>query len=323
MTTKIFFLSILAFCSILGCTQTNYVHYNGEKWEELKGNGNLKVITPSVTPFKVIILKDVNIKANILASHSNYAAALSIDENLASFFKLEQKGDTLTVYKDLSGGKYNRWISSNNITLDIKAPEIASIIMNGNSNINVRGIQQKDFALKNDGNGDIVLQGEAATFRLQSASNPKINGKDFLTTLAFISSKGNAKIIVNAPTIETQLSGNNQLYNIKDVNQKVDSNFDDEDKVQLKSITIKLKNNSILPQKITLISYRPDETGNGTRGFLMLPQSIKKVKFPVGTKLYLANTDQVNTVMSGAKITDQNPFLIVKEEDDGAIFKIK
>ena len=88
-------------------------------------------------------------------------------------------------------------------------------------------------------------------------------------------------------------------------------------------VSFKLKNNSLLPTKITMISYRPDETGNGTTGFFVGPYGTKTYQFPEGTKIYLANSDQVNTVMSGAKISDQQPFLVVKKEDEGKSFNIK
>lgn len=88
-------------------------------------------------------------------------------------------------------------------------------------------------------------------------------------------------------------------------------------------ISFKIKNNSLLPAKVTVISYRPDETGNGTSGCFIGPFGSRTLKFPVGTKIYLANSNQVNTVMSGASITDQPPFLIVKKEDAGITFPIK
>jgi hypothetical protein len=91
---------------------------------------------------------------------------------------------------------------------------------------------------------------------------------------------------------------------------------------QPKLIAFTLKNNSLLPAKLTVISYRPDETGNGTNGFLLWPYGTKTLKFPVGSKIYLASSGQVNTVMSGAKISDQPPFLTVKKEDADKVFKI-
>ncbi len=88
-------------------------------------------------------------------------------------------------------------------------------------------------------------------------------------------------------------------------------------------ISFKLKNNSILPKKITLISYQPDQTGNGTSGYMLLSFGTKNLQFPVGSKLYLANGKQVDVVMSGASIRDQKPFLVVKKEDEGKTFGIK
>ncbi len=86
-------------------------------------------------------------------------------------------------------------------------------------------------------------------------------------------------------------------------------------------VTIYLKNNSILPKKVTLISYQPGETGNGTSGFVLMPFASRKYTFTKGTKLYLAKQKQVDTVMGGGRLSDE-PFLIVKQEDDGKSFKI-
>ncbi len=72
-----------------------------------------------------------------------------------------------------------------------------------------------------------------------------------------------------------------------------------------------------------MISYRPDETGNGTNGFMMAPYGTKSFRFPEGSRIYLANNNQVNTVMSGASITDQPPFLLVNASSEGKVFLIK
>lgn len=88
-------------------------------------------------------------------------------------------------------------------------------------------------------------------------------------------------------------------------------------------ISFKIKNNSILPRKVTVISYRPDEPGNGTSGYFVGSYATRKLRFPIGTKIYLANSQQVDVVMSGARITDDLPFLIVNKEDEGKVFDIK
>ena len=88
-------------------------------------------------------------------------------------------------------------------------------------------------------------------------------------------------------------------------------------------ISFTLRNPSLLPQKITLISYKPGENGNGTTGFMMGPKGSKSFTFPAGTKLYLANSEEVDVVMSGKRIDSGKPFLVVKSEDAGKSFDVK
>lgn len=84
---------------------------------------------------------------------------------------------------------------------------------------------------------------------------------------------------------------------------------------QMATIRVRFRNNSILPRKIMLISYRPDEPGNGTRGFMLLPGGVSQQSFPVGTKVYFANDSQVDVVMSGKRIDAEKPFMVIKKED--------
>ena len=87
-------------------------------------------------------------------------------------------------------------------------------------------------------------------------------------------------------------------------------------------VAFKLHNTSLLPRKITLISYAPGETGNGTYGFMMGMKGTKSVYFSVGTKLYIANSEQVDVVMSGKRIDGGKPFMIVKKEDAGKVIDL-
>ncbi len=88
------------------------------------------------------------------------------------------------------------------------------------------------------------------------------------------------------------------------------------------AITFKFKNSSIFPKKLTLISYTPGDSGNGTEGFLMWPGGTKKFSFKEGTKLYLANQKQVGVVMKGNRIDNEKPFLVVTKESGGKVYKL-
>lgn len=93
--------------------------------------------------------------------------------------------------------------------------------------------------------------------------------------------------------------------------------------MEARKVTVRLRNPSLLPQKVTLISYEPGDTGNGTTGCMLASKGTKAFRFPVGTKLYLANSEQVDVVMSGKRIDSGKPFLIVKTEDAGKAFNVK
>lgn len=95
-----------------------------------------------------------------------------------------------------------------------------------------------------------------------------------------------------------------------------------EAEVSARKVTVTLRNPSLLPRKITLISYEPGETGNSTNGFVLGSKSGRSFRFPVGTKLYLADSEQVNVVMSGKRIDAGKPFLTVKAGDAGQAFDI-
>ncbi len=82
------------------------------------------------------------------------------------------------------------------------------------------------------------------------------------------------------------------------------------------NVVFYLKNNSLLPKKITLIAYQPNETGNSTNGFFIMPGQKKRVEYVEGTKVYLTNREQVDIVMSGKRIDNDKPFINVKKEDN-------
>lgn len=89
---------------------------------------------------------------------------------------------------------------------------------------------------------------------------------------------------------------------------------------QATTVSIKLKNSSLLPKKVAIISYQPGDAGNGTEQVTIMPKSEKGLTYKVGTKIYLADAKQVDVVMSGQRIGKDKPFLIVKKEDAGKTF---
>ncbi len=87
------------------------------------------------------------------------------------------------------------------------------------------------------------------------------------------------------------------------------------------SIPFKLKNNSWKPRKYILISYEQNASWNNTQTFFLLPGTSKHLRFPVGTRLYLATQQQVNTVMGGGRL-ETAPWHVVAATDNKAILPL-
>jgi hypothetical protein len=88
-------------------------------------------------------------------------------------------------------------------------------------------------------------------------------------------------------------------------------------------VNVKFRNNSLMPKKVTFISYSPNEQGNATRSHLMMPGFSKKIMYAEGTKVYIANSAQIGTVMSGKRIDNQQAFLVVKKSESNKVVKLR
>lgn len=94
-------------------------------------------------------------------------------------------------------------------------------------------------------------------------------------------------------------------------------------KSDFKNVTITFKNNSILPRKYTFVSYwTSDRNNNATEGIVLAPYATKTITDVVGTEIFLANSSQINTVMSGKKIGGK-AFWVFKAEDNGKTINLR
>ncbi len=88
-------------------------------------------------------------------------------------------------------------------------------------------------------------------------------------------------------------------------------------------VSITFKNNSLLPRKYTFVTYwTKDRNNNATEGVVLAPYATKTITDVVGTELFLANSTQINTVMSGKKI-ENKAFWVFKSEDNGKTINLR
>jgi putative oxidoreductase len=93
-------------------------------------------------------------------------------------------------------------------------------------------------------------------------------------------------------------------------------------KVDTSKVQFYLKNNSILPKKVTFIIYQPQQEGNNTLVKWFLPFQKVKFELPVKSKIYMASDSQVDTVMQGKRIDSDKPFLSVDKKMNNATLKL-
>lgn len=322
---KQFLFFLLLGIGSASCAQSSFSKYNGQTWEQLEGNGKIIKLNPVVIAFTAIELDHIPVQVNIQTGTTGYSLEIAVDENLKDFLKWEQAGGILKLSFDLLGGEYPRWLSKNNTVITIKAGNIERLVNNGNSNIAVDLQNQSAFTFSSNGNPDIRFTGKITDLYLQSTGNADVEAGNLAADKIILSTTGNADIEVNTrELVEKEINGNNDITNLYHTSKKDrEGSYNDWNEDSREMISFKIKNNSVLMEKITLISYRPDRTGNGTNVFTLIPLGTKNLKFPAGTKIYLARGGQVNTVMGGGSISSEPPFLTVKAADAGKVFPVK
>jgi len=92
-----------------------------------------------------------------------------------------------------------------------------------------------------------------------------------------------------------------------------------------KQITAVFKNAILLPKKCVFITYQPSTTGNGTNTKVITPKSSVTFKLEAGTKVYLADKEQIDYVMSGKNLSERTdkPFCILADSPAKQTFTIK
>ncbi len=315
-------LQIFIMMSLLACAQSsNIMEYNGKTWEKVDGNGQIVQVNPKVQNFSSVQINGINMTMDIEAGAEEASVSVDIDSNLKDFLRIQEVNGQLQFSMDLNGGKYSRWLAGSNIVMHVKTPILNKFENNSNSTIAINLPKQTTFNLVSNGNAKFTLLGQVDQLNISSKGNATLNASKLVANIATVFSNGNADMQFNAKhVIEKEMNGNNQISNL---NEQTKTSVIVAETPAIEFVSFQLKNNGLLPFSATIITYRPDEKGNGTTGFTWAPYSKKNFRLPVGTKVYLANSEQVDVVMSGAKISDQTPFLLVSKEDDGQIIPLR
>jgi hypothetical protein len=327
---------------------THFSHAQGG-WSALVGSGKMVNLSPETGAFDKIDIR-FNAKTIVDIGKPN-SVSIEADDNLAQYLdvKMDVSQNKLIIKSNLPK---NAWVQSNNIVIRISMPEISVFTQKSNGNTTINGINGRYLRTENYGNGDIILRGSkidnldivtngngdvdaenltATTAKIEATGNGTTSFKAVETYTATL--KGNGKItnVGNGKATETTLNGNGSIgdtYSVKTKKNAWKNEPYEGNKVQksqkeaVQKVKISLKNNSILPRKFTVITYQPSDNGsNGTTGFMLLPTASKDFEVEIGTRFYIADGGQIDTVMGGGKLSS-TPFLTVKADDAGKVFSL-
>lgn len=289
--------------------------------QELRGSGRVVRETKIVEPFDGIEINLFPAKITVEVGAAEPSVDISIDDNLRPLLHLDTKDGILQFsFKDPRDKPF--WISQSAIKVTVKTPRLKQLKNRGsNSDILVSGLRGESFDLVNEANADITLRGNVNTFDLVSSANGTIHAEKLIAKTAHVVTQANATIRINAQTVHEVKSGHASLVNVANESAgRAESR-----KVSAANINALVKisflNNSSLPRGFTLVSYTPGENLNETNGFRLAPYKSVTKRYPVGTAIYVASKEEVDVVMSGARL-EGKPFITVNANDEGRTVKL-
>ncbi len=315
----------------------------------LRGSGKLVSLTPEVADFNKINLSMH--ATTIIEVGKPKSISMEIDDNLVKLLDVKTStfDNTLTIkFKSIKTG----WVESSNPIIRISVPTLTDFKQTWNGKTTINGVNASSFRVENSGNGVVILRGpKVENLDLVSYGNGEIDADNLPATTAKIKANGNNNTHFNATnSYSASLNGNGEIVNKgqgKATQTSINGNGSIGDAYTIKSkssdwktgkstekvikktqngviekVKISLKNNSALPRKFMVITYQPSNNGsNGTNGMMLMPTFSKDFELEVGTRIFIADSQQVDTVMGGKKLTG-TPFLTVKAEDNGKVFDL-
>lgn len=282
---------------------------------EVRGNGKIVNKTFSVSAFNTIEIEHFPANVMVEISEKTPFLEISIDENLLSKLSVESENNVLKLQLTDPDNK-DFWVSKATINVKISTKNLKSLRNGSNGDVTVNGLKGSAFDLINDANGNITLKGTSGTFSLISRANGNINAEKFEVKTAYVVADANATIRLNTQKIQAATQAFAKIENVNVSSTLPVSNVETSTSQSPQLITLNFVNGSASSQQFTLISYAPGESGNETNGFSLAPNASKEKQYVAGTKVYLANKQQIDLVMSG-KMLQGKPLLTVQDSDEG------
>lgn len=178
----------------------------------LRGTGKLISRTFDFKDFDKVSFEDFDGKIEVEIGKP-FSVKVDIDENLEPRLEV-QKEDAENQLTIRLAGNYNGklYLEDTRIKIKVTMPEASVIKHRGNTNVHISGVIGRYFRLENDGNGDVMLQGNIDELDIKKNGNGNINAQKLIAKTAKVKSYGNGNVLVNSQiSLIAHGTGNNSV----------------------------------------------------------------------------------------------------------------
>ena len=182
---------------------------------QLRGSGKTVTKTYDYQNFNKVNFDDLDGKIEIEVGKP-YSISITIDDNLLEILTVIEHSGNKQLTIALKGNRNNKmYIEDTKISMKITLPFLLEVSNNGNSELIVTNINNKNFKTDNPVNGSTTLSGIVDYLEVNCRGNGNLNAEKLLAKTAKIIGRGNGNAKINAKTIiESNQSGNGNIENV-------------------------------------------------------------------------------------------------------------
>ncbi len=175
----------------------------------LRGTGKIVHKNYDFKDFDKVSFEDFDGNIEVEVGKS-FSINVEIDENLEPLLFAVKNISENQVILGLKNNYNGRlYLEDTHIKIKITMPEASVIEHRGNTILKVTGIVGRYFRLENNGNGNVLLEGQADQLDIKKTGNGEVKANHLIAKTAKVKSFGNGNVLINSQiSLSANGSGN-------------------------------------------------------------------------------------------------------------------
>ena len=181
---------------------------------QLKGSGKTVTKTYNYKNFDKVYFEDLDGKIEVEVGKP-YSISITIDDNLEKLLSVSENSAEKNLTVSLKGNRNNKmYIEDTKIKVIITVPFLIKVSNNGNSGLNITGINTENFKSTNPVNGSTTLSGIVNYLEISCSGNGNLYAEKLITKNAKVICRGNGNAKLNVSySLTGMVSGNGNIIN--------------------------------------------------------------------------------------------------------------